>query len=576
MTYGNRGVLLAALPMALAFAGCSGNKGLSGRPDSGASVSGNTDPDSAVPLGVDAAKIDTGTAGVDGLEADAPGGGSVSPGPAQLTITPPAVDLGAIDVGKRSDQVMVIVTNTGGATSGPLIVTVSGNGITVIGCNGTTLAPKASCTITVTARLSVAGPISGTVEVGDSSANTKKIAVTGLVIGEGPKPSLTPNPLDLGSVLPGKTVKGTMTLSSAAPGLVVAISGTGFTVNPGTCTDSLPAGQTCTLEVSYTAGSTLGLARGTVTASQGGVSAVAAVTATVSGPARLVMTPTTATLQTALGSPSPPAIFYIANVGEMSSEAIDVAITGTDKDDFSATSSCPKTLPGGGILSCQVTVVYNPKTLPATNATATLTVTDSGPGGSSASSALTGTATPAGTPTLPWDQARLSDTGTSWWMNAQKGKFFISAKLRCDALEKTSGRVQTLSITGLVASKSGSTAVSLVPLPSELAGKWIYDPEIEMTAAGPVVAKTFDEATNYIDGGADPFYNSGKGYSAKVLAWANYRETPGDAAYYLDLRVWEMASAADAASLYTDLLQNALWSSVSWKTCQSGAKDPCP
>ena len=44
MISGNRGVWLAALPLALAFAACSGNKGLSGRPDSGASVSGIVAP----------------------------------------------------------------------------------------------------------------------------------------------------------------------------------------------------------------------------------------------------------------------------------------------------------------------------------------------------------------------------------------------------------------------------------------------------------------------------------------------------------------------------------------------------
>jgi hypothetical protein len=308
--------------------------------------------------------------------------------------------------------------------------------------------------------------------------------------------TLSPSPLDLGSVLMGKSVSGTIVLTNASffdmTSVGIAVSGAGFSLSPtGTCIGTLGPQQSCNIVVSFTAGTTAGLAKGTVTVRQGGVTKTVAVTATV------------------LSNPEQ------ADAGAPDLVSADVARwTDTlDSDVF-----------------------------------------------------------------FGWDQARIADMGTGWWVNAQKGKFFISTRLRiADAMDGT-GRPLAISITEIVTNKSGSTALSLVPLPSELSGKWIYDPEKGETAQGPVVATTFDEASRFFDGGADPFYNSAKGYSAKVSAWANYRETPGDAAYYLDLRIWEMASAADAASLYNDLLQFAYWSpdNVPWKTCQGVAGNPCP
>lgn len=667
MRFATRWAVVTVLSATVLVA-CSDKHGLSGtRPDSGTPDLANTTPDGAEPLD-----------GGDDLGSDAT---VRPPESASITASPPAVDFGTFDMGAASAPVLVTVSNTGSAASGPLTVLVRGTGIASVGCSGVSLAPQATCTLSITAQVSVSGPISGTIDVGESSAGLKRISVTGLAVTPGGQLTVSPSPLDLGPVLPGKTATGTIVLTNPGffdvSGVGIAVNGPGYSLSPtGTCTGTLAAQQSCNIVVSFTGGSTLGPAKGTVTVRQGGVTKTVPVTATVGQAAGVLLSPSSASLPTMVGTPSAPASFTVQYGGDESGPAPAVTITGVNKDDFGFTTTCNQPRVPGETNTCQIEVVYTPKVATVTNATATLTVTL--PSGASASAALVGTAVTGGPPSIlgdrtdfgsvvvgstsaaltftmpnngsealkitnvstslpqftiatdnctgketppkasctftvqfkpvpgdlgamngnlkvafenspfpsyltvtgtaipatavppPWDQARLGNGGTGWWMNAQKGKFFLSIKLRNSYPEDTAGRAEAVSISKLVASRTGSTAVDLVPLPKELPGIWAYDPDQQ----GPVVATTYDQVTSIIDGAAAPFYTSA--YSAKVLAWANYSESRGDMSYRLDLQVWEMASAGDAAALYTDLLKNSLYSSVSWKTCQSSGENLCP
>jgi hypothetical protein len=198
--------------------------------------------------------------------------------------------------------------------------------------------------------------------------------------------------------------------------------------------------------------------------------------------------------------------------------------------------------------------------------------------GSSTSTPST-TGTPSGTATSTssstgasssWDQARLGNTTTAWWLNAQKGQFFLAVKLKGSPADDTTGRALEVKVAQVIAKKSGSSALALLPSVSELPGTWVTDPDITYTDKGPAVADNLTDITVWIDGGADPFFTSA--YSAKALAWANYVASD-DTGYAFDLRVWQMASAADAKKLYSDLLGNSLYNNVTWATC--GATD-CP
>lgn len=382
MTYGSRLVLMAALSAALVSTGCQSRTGLAG-PDSGAPVPSNPNPDTADPI----------------IFVDAPGVDTTSPvppaGAANLTVSPPNVDLGTIDVGVTSSPVVVTVTNTGNAISGPLTVTVAGTGLVVSGCSGMTLAPRANCIITIKANAAVVGRISGTIEVADSAASSQRISVTGIVVSPGMRLTLAPSPLDLGTVVMGKTTTESIAMTNGTPfdltGIVITVSGTGFSRSAtGTCTDTLASGQFCTIDVSFAATVT-GLAKGTVTVQQGGVIFSVPVTVKVPSPgAPLFMSPPSASLQTVVGTPSSPVIFKVA--GDLST-GVTVTITGSNAKDFSFSSDCPTIATTGANDTCQVTVVYNPKTAPTTNSVATLTVAQPGAVGGAATANLTGTAT---------------------------------------------------------------------------------------------------------------------------------------------------------------------------------------
>jgi hypothetical protein len=74
-------------------------------------------------------------------------------------------------------------------------------------------------------------------------------------------------------------------------------------------------------------------------------------------------------------------------------------------------------------------------------------------------------------------------------------------------------------------------------------------------------------ASDLVDGAADPFITQG----LVQLAMASY-DKGNDV---LDLRVWQMKDAASAASVYTALLGNSLYSANTWGTCPTAIGSDC-
>ena len=322
------------------------------------------------------------------------GNGGTTAG-AMLTVSEPSVDLGSIDVGRSATPKMVTVSNAGTHASGPITVSVSGAGITASGCSGMTLAPTATCTISISATPVAAGAISGSVSVSEGTSAPKLILVSGIATMPG-QFSLTPSSLDLGKVPPKAVATDTVVMTNQGAtglsGIVITINGTGFTLAPATtCSDTLAVGQTCDIVVSFT-GTTAGPASGSIIVGQGGVTKTVMLTATVQSPAKLAMTPVTAAFTATAGLTSMPVTFYVTNSGDVVSGIPMAVLGGPNAADFSISSnSCVTALVGGAMVSCQLSVVFSPKSATATSEQAILTVTDSGPGASSATAALTGT-----------------------------------------------------------------------------------------------------------------------------------------------------------------------------------------
>ena len=179
--------------------------------------------------------------------------------------------------------------------------------------------------------------------------------------------------------------------------------------------------------------------------------------------------------------------------------------------------------------------------------------------------------------TSGWDQARIAFTGVSWWLNAIKSAYYFELKITPSAQEDAVGRATVITFAQKVVSgvKSSTAAPqTLVPAAASSSG-WTLDQNVPKTANGVVTATDATSATNLIDGGADPFYDPSKSYSAKGLAWEVYT----NGTYSLDLKVWQMASAHDASQIYSDLLSDPLYSpdNVPWITCNgTDTSNPCP
>ena len=155
-----------------------------------------------------------------------------------------------------------------------------------------------------------------------------------------------------------------------------------------------------------------------------------------------------------------------------------------------------------------------------------------------------------------WDEARIANTGTDWWLNIRKGAYFFSLQITPAYQDDTVGRADVISFGKAVAAKLTSASpapATLVPAANEVSG-WTFDPGSYKTATGPAVATNGTQAEALIDGAAAAFFDGTKSYQAKGLAWEDYINDT----YQLVLQVWQMANTADATLLYADLLTSSV------------------
>jgi hypothetical protein len=179
---------------------------------------------------------------------------------ATVALTPSTLNVGSVLVGSTSPPSKPItLTNTGSA---PL--TISAGDITTSGdfsetdttCQGQTLAPNASCTMTVTITPSIPGTISGAVTIKDNGAASPQVVGltgTGLL-----SVSVSPASWNFGSVPVGTTSASktlTITNNTNATLSYAFVPSTDYSaIGSGTtpCTGSLAAKKKCTVSVAFT------------------------------------------------------------------------------------------------------------------------------------------------------------------------------------------------------------------------------------------------------------------------------------------------------------------------------------
>jgi hypothetical protein len=172
-----------------------------------------------------------------------------------VALSPTSLTFGAQLVGTASTPQTVTLTNTGSGTLNITSIVASANFSGGNNC-GHSLAPGASCTISVTFRPQAVGTLTGTITITDNAPNspqTVSLSGTGTVVG------LSPSGIDfgdqpVGTISPPQTVTFTNYASRALTiqGIRIAGNSPRPFAQTNTCGTSVPAGGSCTISVTFT------------------------------------------------------------------------------------------------------------------------------------------------------------------------------------------------------------------------------------------------------------------------------------------------------------------------------------
>jgi hypothetical protein len=348
--------------------------------------------------GAESSTVD-GTVGDTGAPMDG-GTDGADAGPSKIVIDRMTFDFGTIETGTKSAAATFTLTNAGGAMSSALTAKMGGAGATLFTADATgctkSLAPGASCAITVVFAPSAVGLENATLTVEEAAAPVAISALTGTGAASG---GLTVTPLsqDFGVVVAGsrsadQSFLVTNTGASATGTLTASLTGTDgsqFKLSTDGCsTTTLAAGATCTIVARLAP--TLPGARAAslaITGSPGGTATAPLAGVGVSS-GQLTISPTSFAFNgTQDGTDGGTQDFSITNTALDPTGVMATSIDGTNGADFKvqADGCSGKPLMSGA--SCIVTVAFAPATAGAKVASVSVT---GAPGGAVAAG-LSGT-----------------------------------------------------------------------------------------------------------------------------------------------------------------------------------------
>jgi hypothetical protein len=321
--------------------------------------------------------------------------------PARLTISPSPHGFGAHATGTTSGAQTFTITNTGGATSGAIAISLAGadpGQFTKSNdtCNGQTLAPGQSCTVDGAFAPAAVGAKNADLQATASPGGT----ATATLNGTGATPAnltVSPSPHGFGTQLTNTTSLAhtfTVTNTGGVPSGTIATSLAGanpdqFTKSTDTCNgQTLGAGQSCTVDGAFAPTSSGAKTASLQAAATPGGTASSTLTGTGQTPANLTLSPTSHNFGNVLqGTDSAPREFTLTNTGEQTATFTAIAL-GTAKFTFAGHTCSGGSLPGGA--SCAISVAFHPGATDTGTFTDSLTV--SGGVGGSPSASLSGTA----------------------------------------------------------------------------------------------------------------------------------------------------------------------------------------
>ena len=182
----------------------------------------------------------------------------------RISITPEDISFGSVQAGLSAQQ-SVTITNTGNTGLGLNNIFVDGTDadvFTVTNQCGSSLAPEASCAVDVTFAPSTEGTRNATLTIESTDPENESVSVP--LSGKGtlaptPEISVTPESVDLGRVLSGTSATAQVTVDNNGNAALqidsITLTGANAAdfIQTNDCT-TVAAGESCTVDLNYTAG----------------------------------------------------------------------------------------------------------------------------------------------------------------------------------------------------------------------------------------------------------------------------------------------------------------------------------
>ena len=280
-----------------------------------------------------------------------------------VTLAVTATDFGQVAVGTTPNARTVTLTNSG---SRPLTVT----GLTLTGADKAdftasgcvaTVPAGGTCSVVLTFTPSAVGARSATLTVAsDAPGVAPTVALSGT--GIQPEATLSATSASFGSVNVGTTSAKTVTVTNTGTG---ALTVRGLTVagadaadfTAAGCTAAVPAGGTCTLDLTFTPAATGARSATLTVVSDAATAATVALSGTGVQPVATLSATSLAFGSVGVGTVSTARTLTVTNSGTGSLDVGGVSVSGANAADFTSTSTCT-TLAAGA--SCTVSVTFAP------------------------------------------------------------------------------------------------------------------------------------------------------------------------------------------------------------------------
>ncbi|HXJ95413.1 MAG TPA: choice-of-anchor D domain-containing protein [Terriglobia bacterium] len=305
---------------------------------------------------------------------------------------PVSVNFGNQNVGTASPADTVTITNIGNTAltlSGVSVTGSSSKAFAAANACKASLAPAASCAVSVRFLPKVSGTASASLSVSDNAPHSPQtVTLIGIGGSDDPYVFLSPASLTFGTQLltttsPAQTV--TLNNTGTATLIITSITMHGDFAQTNTCGSEVAAGANCSFNVTFTP-TLVNTENGTLTIADNSASSPQTVSLSGTG-TQVTLTPATLSFgSVTVGQESAPQTVTLMNSGSTTVTISSIEISGANADDFTESTTCKSRLQASA--SCTVTITFDP--VVAGPASGTLSISDSG-GASPQTVSLSGT-----------------------------------------------------------------------------------------------------------------------------------------------------------------------------------------